>query len=208
MGERWVCKRCFSANEDSAGTCATCGLARGSEVPAGEAMAPAASAKRGGAWWTGLLRFWWIAVVAVVGISGAVFSASRDDSGQISDAGDLQAFDLRAGDCFDLKDPDEELIEQVEAKPCTEVHEFEMFLVADMADGGYPSVEAMDDFVLENCVPAFGEFVGRDYELSVLDIFWLTPTEESWTSGDRAIQCAVFHPTNAELTSSLRGSGR
>lgn len=207
MGGRWVCKRCFSANEDVAGVCARCGLARGSEVPAGEAMIQTAP-KEQRAWWSGLLRFAWIGVVAVVGISGAIFSATRDASGEIADAGDLQVHELRVGDCFDLKDPDEELIEQVDAKPCTEVHEFEMFLVADLTAGDYPSIETMDGFVVDNCIPAFGEFVGQEYELSVLDIFWLTPSEESWSSGDRSIQCAVFHPTNAELTSSLRGSGR
>ena len=41
----------------------------------------------------------------------------------------MTAADLRVGDCFDLKDPAADEIDDVTAGPCTAAHEFEMFFV-------------------------------------------------------------------------------
>lgn len=208
MNERWVCKRCFNANDGDAGTCSNCGLARGSEVPVGESTVAAASETQQPSRWSWLLRFWWIGLVIVIAVGGAIFAVRRDDAGQIVDAGDLQASDLQAGDCFDLKDPTEEEIEDVEAKPCTEVHEFEMYFVGSLPGTEYPDEATFAGFFEEQCLPPFAEFVGVSYEESQLDVYWLTPTAEAWAAGGRQLQCAVFHPTNDELTESMQGSGR
>lgn len=208
MGERWVCKRCFTSNEGTAGGCTNCGLARGSEIPANDAWTPPAARPEQRSRWASLLRFWWVPLLIIGAGSAVFFSAGRDDAGQIADAGDLLATDLRVADCFDLKDPDEELIEDVAAKPCAEVHEFEMFFVGSLPDGDFPAVDVMDTYILDNCIPAFGEYVGLSYEESVLDIYPLIPSEEGWNAGDQTVQCAVFHPTNDELTGSLRDSER
>jgi len=209
VNERWVCRRCFNSNDGDVGTCTQCGLTRGSEVPAGEAAVPAAAAAPSGASrWSWLLRFWWIGLVMVIAVGGAIFAARRDDAGQIVGGGDLEATELRAGDCFDLRDPNEEEIEDVQAKPCTEVHEFEMYYVGLLPDGEYPDEATFVGFLEEDCLPAFDEFVGISYEESQLDIYWLTPTAEAWDAGGRQLQCAVFHPTNDELTDSMQGFGR
>ena len=84
MNERWVCRRCFHSNDGTVGACANCGLARGSEVPAGEAgVVPAAPAPAtsGGSGWSGLLRFAWIPIVIVVVGAGILFAARRDEGG-------------------------------------------------------------------------------------------------------------------------------
>jgi hypothetical protein len=209
MGERWVCKRCFSANDDSLGACANCGLARGSEVPAGDhwTAAPAAPIERRSRW-RSLLGFWWVPILVIGAASAALFAAGRDETGQIDDAGDLAATEIRVGDCFDLKDPEEELIDDVEAKPCTDAHEFEMFFIGEMPDGAYPGDDQVGTYVVNTCLPAFEAYVGLSYEQSVLDIYWLTADEAGWNAGDHEVQCAVFHPTNDELTGSQRNSGR
>lgn len=207
MGERWVCKRCFSANDDGLGTCTNCGLARGSEIPAGDQWSPAASAPiQRRSRWRSLLGFWWVAVLVIGAGSAALFAAGRNDSGQIEDAGDLAATEIRVGDCFDLKDPDEELIDDVDGKPCSDAHEFEMFFIGDMPDGAYPTDDAVSSYVVDNCLPAFAAYVGVSYEQSVLDIYSLSADASGWDAGDHAVQCAVFHPTNEALTSSQRNS--
>jgi hypothetical protein len=208
MNERWVCKRCFTANSGDAGACSNCGLARGSEVPAGEVAAPAASAAPPGSRWSWLLRFWWIGLVIVIALGGALFAARRDEGGQIVGAGDLQVFDLQPGDCFDLKDPTDEEVADVEAKPCNEPHEFEMFLITTLPDGEYPDETTFVGYLERECLPAFAEYVGTSYEQSRLDIYWLTPTEPGWGAGDREMQCAVFDPIDEELTESMRGAER
>lgn len=209
MNERWVCRRCFTSNGGDAGACSNCGLARGSEVPAGElretaAAAPAPLASR----WSWLLRFWWIGLVILVVVGGAIFAARRDETGQIVGAGDLQVFDLQPGDCFDLKDPTEEEVVAVEAKPCTEPHQYEMFLITSLPDGEYPGEAEFLGLLERECLSPFAEFVGIGLEESRLDIFWLTPTESGWAAGDREMRCAVFDPFDEELTESMRGSAR
>jgi hypothetical protein len=148
-------------------------------------------------------------VILLVGaIGGLVFNASRSDTGEIIRSGNLTAKDLRAGDCFDLKNPEAEEVDEVTALPCTDEHEYEMFFVGNMADGAFPAEDAVTTFLTANCLPAFTTFVGLAYEESELDIFWLSPTAESWQQGDHSIQCAVYHPRIHRLTSSMQGSAR
>ena len=149
-----------------------------------------------------------VAVIAVVAIGAWWFSAKRDDSGAISDAGDLSSLELRVGDCFDLKDATAEYIDDVDARPCSETHEYEVFLVQDMPGGDFPSEATFDAYVADACLPAFATFVGLEYEQSELEIFYLVPSEDSWSEGDRAVMCAVYHPRIDELTGSLKGSAR
>ena len=158
---------------------------------------PAPSAAQGGVpLWRrippGLVIFGVILLVGAIG--GLVFNASRSDTGEIIRSGNLTAKDLRAGDCFDLKDPEAEEVDEVTALPCTDEHEYEMFFVGNLADGAFPAEDTVTTFLTANCLPAFTTFVGMAYEDSELDIFWLSPTEESWRLGDHSIQCAVYHP--------------
>lgn len=149
-------------------------------------------------------------VVLIVG-GGIVtwfFGAGRSDSGEISKSGDLVANELRVGDCYDLKVPDADEIEDVTAKPCTEEHEYELYFAGPMADGDYPAVSAFEDYVVANCDTAFAAYVGKAYADSTLDIYWLYPTDESWRQGDRTVQCAVYDPKITRLTASLKGANR
>jgi hypothetical protein len=150
-----------------------------------------------------------IAVLVVVGsVAGWYFGASRSSTGEISRGGDLTANDLRVGDCYDLKDPAAEQVEDVTARPCTDEHEYEMFFVGSLPDGAYPAVDALESYVGDNCVPAFDTYVGKVYAESELDIFWFYPSSDAWSEGDRSIQCAAYHPRIHRLTESLKGSNR
>lgn len=207
MNERWVCKRCFTSVDGELGACNNCGLGRGSEVPAGEEAVPATRAPTPSRW-SGLLRFVWIPIVMVVVAAGFFFSARRGDDGQIVGGGDLQVTELRAGDCFDLKNPDVEAVSDVEAKPCTDPHQFEMFFVGELSQGDFPQESDLDAFIEGECLPAFDDYVSMPYATSDLGIFPLVPTEDGWTAGDRSVQCALFDPGNEGLTASMRNAGR
>jgi hypothetical protein len=80
--------------------------------------------------------------------------------------------------------------------------------VVDMPDGAYPTEDAMDQFAFEQCIPAFGSYVGVSYEESVYELTYVTPTEDGWNDGDHAIQCVAYHPENLELTATLRGANQ
>lgn len=212
MTERWVCKRCFTSNEGTAASCVQCGLLRGSEVPAptpGEQAAwqPVQQPQRQ-AGWTRWLRFAWIPIVAIVVLVGILSTARRDEGGAITGAGTVEINDLRVGDCFDSASDTEEIAE-VDGKPCTEPHEYELFHVATWTGSEeYPSDSDMEQLIIAECLPAFEGWVGIPYEESIYDIFWTAPTQESWDAGDRLFQCAIYEPGNTELTASVRGSNR
>jgi hypothetical protein len=215
---RWVCLRCYESNDAALVSCAKCGLARGTTPAAPEPGAadpgapfgfPAAQPALQPSMLGRLLRrFAWVPIVIVVALVGWWFSAGRDDTGAITRSGNMPIAEVRVGDCFDLKDPNADVIEEVDAKVCSEPHEYEMIFVGDMPGDTYPSVDAMDQFAYEACIPAFGSYVGLSYEQSRYDLTYVTPTEDSWNEGDHAVQCAAYDPANTELTASLRGANQ
>ena len=142
------------------------------------------------------------------GISSLLFGAGRGDSGEIAKPGELTAVDLRVGDCFDLKDPAADLIEKVVALPCAQEHQYEMFYTGSMPDGDYPLDSVFEVFMNDNCLPAYLGYVGHDYQTSTLDLYWLSPSADGWSHGDRSIQCAVYDPDVDRLTGSLKGTKR
>jgi hypothetical protein len=210
---RWVCLRCYESNDAALVSCAKCGLARGATPDAVEAGAtsgfPVAQPTQAPNVLGGLVRrFGWLAVVAVIAGVGWYFSAGRGEGGEITRSGDLDITELRAGDCFDLQDRQEQVIEEVDAKVCSEPHQFEMMFVGNMPDGGFPADDVMTDYTLANCLPAFETYVGVPYEESRYDLFQFAPTEDGWNNGDHAMQCALFDTVDDELTMSLRGANR
>jgi hypothetical protein len=148
--------------------------------------------------------------------------ASRAATGEIDKSGNLSVVDLRVGDCFDLKDPSADQIGNVNAVPCTSEHEFEVFYVGAMGKGSYPTDAAgqrrnhgrqvlqidgaFGTYVDQNCMPAFGAYIGKAWDDTALDIYWVVPTDDAWRSGDRTMQCAAFYPGIYRLTWSLRGT--
>lgn len=147
-------------------------------------------------------------VLLVTAIGAWYFNAGRSASGEIAKSGDLPASELRVGDCFDLKDPTAEDVDDVTAVVCAEEHEFEVFFVGSLAAGDFPGEEAFSIFVEDDCVPAFHAYVGMPYLDSELDIFYFIPTPEAWVEGDRSVQCALYHPLISRLTGTLKGSQR
>lgn len=212
MNERWVCKRCFADNEEADGACQRCGLIRGAEATdsdratwVSEAGSVAATPPQPG--WRRSIRYWWIPALAVVLVIGYLTNARRDEQGLISGQGTLSVEDLRVGDCFNVEDAQE--ISQVDARPCTQAHQYEMFhLVTWTGSEEFPSEDAILGFIFETCVPEFESYVGLSYEASRLDFMPITPTEEGWGAGDRVVQCALLDPAEPELTTSLRGANR
>jgi hypothetical protein len=228
---RWVCHRCYASNDAIATACVRCGLERGADPTTAAAgstdpgapdqnaanqspadpqqpqWTPPPPAPARPMWMQLGLRFWWVGLIIVVAAGGWYFSARRDDSGQITTAGDLKIGDLRVGDCFNLKDPEADEIEQVDAKPCTQAHQYEMYFVGDMPRGEYPSDDEFAQWIEQNCGLAFESYVGIGFQESVLQVLPVTPTEGLWHD-DRSVQCALLDPADEQLTSTLKSSAR
>ena len=147
-----------------------------------------------------------VAAVAALALIGCSSDPERDEeTGELAESGDVDVFDLEVGDCLGEETGDGE-IESLEAAPCSEPHSEEIFAALTVPDGDYPGQDALDAEA-EGCLEEFAEFVGMPYEQSVLEINYMTPTEESWSMGDRELLCTVYDP-DADTTGTLQNANR
>ncbi|MHA6525119.1 septum formation family protein [Tessaracoccus sp. G1721] len=145
--------------------------------------------------------------IVVTGLAGCSGTATRDgDSQEVTEAGTADVFSLRVGDCFN--DTTDEEISDVPAVPCAEAHDNEVYHSFVMPDGEFPGQAAIDAAIEETCLSEFESFVGMAYDVSTLDIFPLTPTEQGWDElADREIICTVYDPAG-QTSGSLKGAAR
>lgn len=107
------------------------------------------------------------------------------------------AFELTTGQCFD--EPDSEEVLNVEIVDCADPHDLEVYETADLPDQTFDAA-TVDTAAFEICLAAFDGFVGTPYADSELDIYYLIPSEESWSDGDREVVCAVYDLSGEQLT--------
>jgi len=145
-------------------------------------------------------------LLAFVVILTACGGAARDDTGAITEEGELDVFALKVGDCFSTDATDE--VSDVGGTPCSEPHDSEVFALADFdADSSaeWPGQEAIDTFSDESCTAEFEGFIGLPYAESKYYISYLQPTEESWANGDREVVCLVVGEDGEKITGTLKG---
>lgn len=160
-------------------------------------------------------RWFRLAIFVAIGLGYGFFTslddANRDDSGEIVSGGDLDVMTLQPGDCFDDPGNDEEVVFQLEAVPCSEPHDNEVFAVESIAgvfDSDYPGRQALEEHAYAVCSgPVFDSYVGTPYLDSVLDVFTLTPTDDSWSEGDRDVVCVLYKLDFTKLNEPARDSG-
>ena len=154
------------------------------------------------------MKNWGIYAVVALGyfLYNVVTEADRDASGAIVDEGNVNAFEVRVGDCFDDSGASDE-ITSLPGVPCSEPHDNEAYAVFDVTITSYPEGDGMWDLATESCKERFESFVGLDYESSSLDIFTLYPTDASWKQNDREVVCAVYDMNADKLVGSAKGRG-
>lgn len=153
-----------------------------------------------------------LVLVLISGFSGQD-SAVRDEAGEITDGGEISAFDIELGDCFDdpaLSGVGEGEIEskEVSAIPCEQPHEFEVYHVFDLPGDDFPGADEVIAAADQGCTQEFEPFVGRSFRRSVLESYSYYPQESSWRlQDDRMVVCVIDDP-DARTTGSLRDSRR
>lgn len=118
-------------------------------------------------------------------------SALPTSSAQAGEGEEVSVFDLEIGDCFRA---DSDQVESVTVVACDEPHVYEAFGIVDHeagADEPYPGDEAIVEYADTECQAGFEAFVGLDYQSSVWYITSVTPSEETWSQGDREIICTL-----------------
>lgn len=142
----------------------------------------------------GLLLFGGIVVI------GAIAGWYDDD--------DVAAIDLEVGQCVTL-DVDATEVARLPVVECSEVHQGEVYAVADIEGGDeYPGESTVIARAEELCAgDRFTEFVGVAYLESIYEIYTIYPIDDTWEDGDREVVCLVVDAAGDDLTGSLEGVG-
>lgn len=116
---------------------------------------------------------------------------------------------LEVGQCFDTPAEASE-VSDVQRQPCNEPHDAEV--VASLthpapAGEAYPVVSGFQDYIEQNCVPAFNSYTGRNFPDAELGLSFFRPTLNGWANGDRGFTCFVVREDGQKLTATVRTAG-
>lgn len=148
---------------------------------------------------------------AVEGLLGPAEPVRDETTGEIVEAAQADAFQLRLGDCLDLDAPEAEEtyeVESVPTVPCTEPHDGEVYALTDVTGETYPGEDALFEEADQYCYDQFTAFVGTVWEDSDLDFTYFYPTAQSWKYlDDREVLCIVTEP-DVKVTGTLADAQR
>lgn len=139
-------------------------------------------------------------------LGGGSGDADRDEeTGQVTESANIDIFSLKVGDC--MMDAASGLLEDVDVVPCEEPHDSEVFHEITMEDGDFS--EADIDAASQECIgDAYTTFVGIGFQDSSLEVYPITPTQDTWDQlNDRVVQCVIADPAG-QTTGSLAGAAR
>jgi len=124
----------------------------------------------------------------------------RSASGDITVSGRVGVLRLLPGDCF-LAGADE--IEAVDAVPCSDDHQAEVFAIFDLADTEWPGTAAVAQVTKNGCLDRFRGATGHVFDPVLMAITGFAPSEHSWKD-DRRVLCVVaahdLAPVNGRVT--------
>ncbi len=159
------------------------------------------------------LRIFFVVLIIAYIVYDFTNNADRDESGNIISEGQIDAFAMRVGDCFDDTQDIFDAgsagaeVQELPGLPCSDPHDNEVYAVFDVRFEAFPGDVSMSNEATNACLKYFEGFIGTSYEESVLDIFSLYPTDASWSQmNDREVVCAVYHINGKKLTGSIEGS--
>ncbi|MET8772172.1 DUF4190 domain-containing protein [Streptomyces sp. NPDC004658] len=114
---------------------------------------------------------------------------------------------LSEGECFDA--PGGALsgdTYDVAKVSCAGAHDGEVFATVTLPGGSYPGDDAVGDTADERCWSLRDSYAMDGWAVPPdVDVYYLTPTEDSWAAGDREITCVFGNTTEGEdLSGSLR----
>ncbi|MFJ8006460.1 DUF4190 domain-containing protein [Streptomyces fagopyri] len=117
------------------------------------------------------------------------------------------AFSLRKGECFDAPGGSlEGVAYDVDKVPCAGRHDAEVFADFRMSGGSYPGDSKVVDAADTRCYALRAAYAMDAWAVpDNVDVYYFTPTRESWRAGDRTVTC-MFGNTDGKsgLTGSLR----
>jgi hypothetical protein len=143
-----------------------------------------------------------IAIIAIVVVARANSATRSTSSGKITHTGQLGAFALVTGDCFDNPVGARNL-SRVTAIPCTQPHNAQVFAKFKLSGSqfSYPGTTAGAKLAASGCNSRISD-IDKSKATNDMTIRFLIPLEASWIAGQRSVSCLIVNPTT-DLTSSL-----
>jgi hypothetical protein len=132
---------------------------------------------------------------------------SAGSSGGVVAAGQIDASQVRVGDCVQSPSGNAATVSTLDAVPCSAPHDDEAYFVGNIAGTStYPGDKAVQNDADSICGSAFQAYVGISIDQSSLNYEFLYPGPDQWRSGDYSVTC--FVTTGSKSTGSLRNSHR
>lgn len=107
---------------------------------------------------------------------------------------DIDVLSLSVGDC--LSDLSGSMFATLPVVPCSEPHEGEVYALFDVSLDGitYPGEDAIIDEAEQGCDSRLQNYAPSAYRDSGVEIFYLYPSEDTWSFGDREVVCITYYP--------------
>ena len=134
-------------------------------------------------------------------LAGVLGGAERNGGGAVTSAGDVSLDDLRVRDCTGAL-PESEVL-TLRVVPCTEPHTAEVFATFPLEGDRYPGDADVTRFAEGGCDRELGALLGDEVETTPYELFYFSPTEQSWRLGDRTVICLLTAPPGETLTGSV-----
>ncbi|GGS86127.1 membrane protein [Streptomyces daghestanicus] len=121
--------------------------------------------------------------------------------------GEGTAYSLETGQCFDTPDGSlQGVTYDVEEVPCAGAHDGEVFAVFDLPEGPFPGDDPVGETADDRCYALRSGYAMDTWAVpGNVDVYYLTPTRQSWRLGDREVTCLFGGAEEGDvLTGSLR----
>ncbi|WP_374227493.1 DUF4190 domain-containing protein [Streptomyces sp. AC627_RSS907] len=125
--------------------------------------------------------------------------------------GEGTAYALEKGQCFTTPSGSlQGVTYDVDEVSCEAEHDGEVFATFQLPGGSFPGDEEITRTADERCYALQDGYAMDRWALPVdVDVYYLTPTAQSWRAGDREVTCLFGNADErATLTGSLRNDGR
>ena len=110
--------------------------------------------------------------------------------------------DLQIGQCY--QEPEQD---QLNAVPCSQPHDGEVFAMVPLHGQALPAKAELEGLADKACRAQFHAYVGVAFHVPKLSFGWWAPTTDSWANGDRTMTCTLETLDGSRLLGSKRNAG-
>ena len=129
----------------------------------------------------------WVAGIVAAATLADPSEPDRDASGQVTTTQNVSSSKLRVGDCVtEIKEGE---VRDIKVQPCNQPNGGKVFAVFDLPAGDWPGLTEVQAAAEKGCTDRYKATKQQASQPS--DIWYLHPTEDSWSLGDHSTTCLV-----------------